>query len=81
MEDDYSFLVLSLGKSTELFDYSFRCLSYSLFPVSLNDVANCPSYFNSQRAGARDDKGNPVIRDYYSSPLTARYRLMMVYAA
>ncbi|KAL3354174.1 hypothetical protein AABB24_018696 [Solanum stoloniferum] len=24
-----------------------------------------------QRAGARDDKGNPIIRDYYSSPLTA----------
>ncbi|KAL3518894.1 hypothetical protein ACH5RR_021483, partial [Cinchona calisaya] len=24
-----------------------------------------------QRAGARDDKGNPVIRDFYSSPLTA----------
>ncbi|XP_047254966.1 outer envelope protein 80, chloroplastic isoform X2 [Capsicum annuum] len=24
-----------------------------------------------QRAGARDDKGGPIIRDYYSSPLTA----------
>ncbi|CAI9106538.1 OLC1v1005720C1 [Oldenlandia corymbosa var. corymbosa] len=24
-----------------------------------------------QRAGARDDKGNPLIRDFYSSPLTA----------
>ncbi|XP_071914444.1 outer envelope protein 80, chloroplastic-like isoform X2 [Coffea arabica] len=24
-----------------------------------------------QRAGAHDDKGNPVIRDFYSSPLTA----------
>ncbi|XP_031114447.1 outer envelope protein 80, chloroplastic [Ipomoea triloba] len=24
-----------------------------------------------QRAGARDDKGNPIIRDFYSSPLTA----------
>ncbi|XP_055807116.1 outer envelope protein 80, chloroplastic-like isoform X2 [Solanum dulcamara] len=24
-----------------------------------------------QRAGARDDKGSPIIRDYYSSPLTA----------
>lgn len=24
-----------------------------------------------QRASARDDKGNPVIRDFYSSPLTA----------
>lgn len=28
---------------------------------------------NFQRAGARDDKGNPIIRDFYSSPLTARY--------
>ncbi|KAL1817264.1 hypothetical protein DCAR_0521687 [Daucus carota subsp. sativus] len=24
-----------------------------------------------QRAGARDDRGNPIIRDFYSSPLTA----------
>ncbi|KAJ9555512.1 hypothetical protein OSB04_010126 [Centaurea solstitialis] len=24
-----------------------------------------------QRAGARDDKGNPIIRDFHSSPLTA----------
>ncbi|KAK3013307.1 hypothetical protein RJ639_008227 [Escallonia herrerae] len=24
-----------------------------------------------QRAGARDDKGNPIIRDFYGSPLTA----------
>ncbi|GAB4856056.1 Outer envelope protein 80, chloroplastic [Ancistrocladus abbreviatus] len=28
-----------------------------------------------QRAGARDDKGNPIIKDFYSSPLTARYVL------
>ncbi|KAK4737429.1 hypothetical protein R3W88_001126 [Solanum pinnatisectum] len=28
------------------------------------------------RAGARDDKGNPIIRDYYESTST-RYRLMM----
>lgn len=26
-----------------------------------------------QHAGARDDKGNPIIKDFYSSPLTARY--------
>ncbi|KAH0669866.1 hypothetical protein KY289_024359 [Solanum tuberosum] len=26
----------------------------------------------AKRAGARDDKGNPIRRDYYSSPLTAR---------
>ncbi|KAL2498983.1 Outer envelope protein 80 [Abeliophyllum distichum] len=27
--------------------------------------------FIFQRAGARDDKGNPIIRDFYGSPLTA----------
>ncbi|KAH0722454.1 hypothetical protein KY285_004995 [Solanum tuberosum] len=25
----------------------------------------------AKRAGARDDKGNPILRDYYSSPLTS----------
>ncbi|KAK8916055.1 hypothetical protein KSP39_PZI023064 [Platanthera zijinensis] len=27
--------------------------------------------FSAQRAGARDDKGNPIIRDIYNCPLTA----------
>lgn len=26
-----------------------------------------------QHAGARDEKGNPIIKDFFSSPLTARY--------
>lgn len=26
-----------------------------------------------QRAGAHDEKGNPIIRDFFGSPLTARY--------
>lgn len=26
-----------------------------------------------QHAGARDEQGNPIIKDFYSSPLTARY--------
>lgn len=33
-----------------------------------------------QRAGARDDKGNFIIRDFYSSPLTARYATLNLYA-
>ncbi|KAH0669465.1 hypothetical protein KY285_023627 [Solanum tuberosum] len=27
--------------------------------------------YDKRRAGAWDDKGNPIIRNYYSSPLTA----------
>ncbi|KAK6789492.1 hypothetical protein RDI58_013292 [Solanum bulbocastanum] len=32
----------------------------------------------AKRAGTRDDKGNPIIRDYYNSPVTVRHRLMML---
>lgn len=28
---------------------------------------------NPQHAGARDEKGTPIIKDFYSSPLTARF--------
>lgn len=36
-----------------------------------------PFWVNFQHAGARDDKGNPVIKDFFSSPLTARYLYIM----
>jgi len=39
---------------------------------------SCITYFHllvliSQHAGVRDENGNPIIKDHYSSPLTARY--------
>lgn len=45
-------------------------LGHFLFSASVCYLSNQCSIF--QRAGAHDDKGNPVIRDFYSSPLTAR---------
>lgn len=33
--------------------------------------------FDLQHAGARDERGNPVIKDFYSSPLTARFAFLL----
>lgn len=50
-----------------------------LLPILLFLILICHVQ-NTQRAGARDDRGNPIIRDFYSSPLTARYATLNLYA-
>lgn len=51
-----------------------------LSPVLVSLLITLSHVLNSQRAGARDDRGNPIIRDFYSSPLTARYPILNLYA-
>ncbi|KAK6789623.1 hypothetical protein RDI58_013423 [Solanum bulbocastanum] len=46
------------------------CLTYFCFPFLLMLLLLVLPIRISQRAGAPDDKGNPIIRDYYISPLT-----------
>lgn len=59
---------------------SISCLQLlwrAYFTLMLSVLCYQQVYFFHQHAGARDDKGDPIIRDVYNSPLTARYVLVL----
>lgn len=66
-----------MGQLELFFRYVLRVCSFLFSLITLFSLIDLPF----QRAGAHDEKGKPVIKDFFGSPLTARYALVVSNAA